>query len=87
MAPGGLRFEPQSLEIRAGRPTEFRLVNGDGQEHTLVISELAVVMLAAAGQTVSTTMPIDPKNRGTFEFFCSIAGHRESGMEGTVTVR
>ncbi|MGH2710189.1 MAG: cupredoxin domain-containing protein [Actinomycetota bacterium] len=86
-APGGLRFEPEALEIRSGRPTEFELVNDDAQEHTLVISELAVVMLAAPGQTVASTVAIDPKNQGKFDYFCSVSGHRESGMEGTITVR
>jgi len=84
--PGGFRFEPVALRIRAGRTTEFELSNEDDQEHTFVISELAVVMLAGAGQTVSSTVSIDPANAGRFAFFCSIGGHRASGMEGTIVV-
>lgn len=84
--PGGFRYEPETLEVRAGRTTEFEFSNGDGQEHTFVISELAVVMLAGAGQTVRTTVEIDPGNTGRFAYFCSIAGHRDSGMEGTIVV-
>lgn len=86
-APGGFRFEPEALEIRAGEVTEFELANLDDQEHTFVISELAVVMLAGAGQTVSTTVAIDPKNTGRLTYFCSIPGHRAAGMEGTIVVR
>ena len=85
-APGGLRFQPASVEIRSGNLADFMLVNQDGQEHTLVISELAVVMLAAPSQTVSSTIAVDRKNEGEFAFFCSISGHREAGMEGTITV-
>ena len=85
-APGGLRFEPEAIEIRAGRLTEFRFTNADDQEHTFVISELAVVMLAGAGQTLRSTVAVDPKNTGRFAYFCSIGGHRASGMEGTITV-
>jgi uncharacterized cupredoxin-like copper-binding protein len=86
-APGGARFEPSSLEMRASKLIEFRLVNEDSEDHTLVISELAVVMLAGAEQTVRSTLRVDRENRGTFAFFCSIPGHRESGMEGTIEVR
>jgi plastocyanin len=85
-AAGGFRFEPEALRIRAGRTTEFELSNVDDQEHTFVISELAVVMLAGAGQTVSSKVSIDPANAGRFAFFCSIGGHRASGMEGTIVV-
>ena len=86
-APGGFRFDPEALEIRAGEVTEFELANLDEQEHTLVISELAVVMLAGPGQTVRTTVAIDRKNTGHFTYFCSIPGHRQAGMEGTIAVR
>ena len=85
-APGGLRFEPKLLELRAGGMTELELRNEDSQEHSLVVSELAVAMLAGPGQTVRSTVAIHRRNRGTFAFYCSIPGHREGGMEGTVEV-
>jgi plastocyanin len=85
-AAGGFRFEPEALRIRAGRTTEFELSNVDDQEHTFVISEMAVVMLAGAGQTVSSKVSVDPAIAGRFAFFCSIGGHRASGMEGTIVV-
>lgn len=82
----GYRFEPVALEVRAGQPVEFELTNMDGQEHTFVVSELAVVMLAGAGQTVRTEVAIGRRNTGLFEYFCSIGGHREAGMEGVIRV-
>lgn len=86
-APGGFRFEPQALEVRAGEITEIEFANGDGQDHTFVVSELPVAMLAGAGQTVRATVEIDRRNTGRFAFFCSISGHRDAGMEGTIVVR
>ncbi len=83
----GLRFDRESLEVRAGATTEIEFVNRDSQEHTFVVSELAVAVLAGAGQTVRSSVTIDRKNRGRFSFFCSIADHREAGMEGTIEVR
>lgn len=86
-APGGFRYDPDLLQVRAGGPAEFEFVNRDTREHTFVLGELAIAMLAGAGQTVRTSVPIDRKNRGRFTFFCSISGHRDSGMEGTIEVR
>jgi nitrite reductase (NO-forming) len=83
----GLRFEPDVLQLRAGRVTELELANQDSEEHTLVISDLAVAILAGAGQTVRSSVVVHRRNRGRFPFFCSIPGHREAGMEGLVEVR
>ena len=83
----GLRFEPDLLELRAGRVTELELASRDSQEHTLVISDLAVAILAGAGQTVRSSVAVHRRIRGLFPFFCSIPGHREAGMEGLVEVR
>jgi nitrite reductase (NO-forming) len=85
-APGGLRFEPEAIEIRAGELTAFRFSNADDQEHTFVVSELAMAVLAGPGQIVRSTVAIDPGNAGSFPFFCSVADHRIRGMQGTITV-
>jgi nitrite reductase (NO-forming) len=83
----GMRFEPAILELQAGGATELELANHDSEDHTLVVSDLAVAILAGAGQTVRSTVIVDRRNRGRFPFFCSIPGHREAGMEGTIEVR
>ncbi len=47
------------------------------------IPEAEFVVEAEAGAAGSGTVSLEP---GDYVFFCSIPGHREAGMEGTMTV-
>jgi nitrite reductase (NO-forming) len=85
-APGGLRFEPAELRVPGGAPVEVVFQNRDVQDHTFVVDELPVLMLAGPGQTVRATVSLGRGNRGTFAFYCRIAGHRAGGMEGRLRV-
>jgi nitrite reductase (NO-forming) len=84
---GGLRYDREVLRVAAGSTVEFAFQNLDGQDHTFVVDELNVAMLAGPGQTLRATVAVHPRNRGTFAFHCRIPGHREGGMEGRVIVR
>lgn len=61
---------------RQPEPHNVSIENADGEElgQTDVITE---------GET-STTIAIDP---GEYTFYCSVDGHRDEGMEGTLTVK
>ena len=84
-ATGGFRFEPQDLAVRGGGVVEIELENRDRQDHTFVVSELAIAMLAGVGQTVRSSVAINRTNWGSFTFFCSL--HRDEGMGGRIRVR
>ncbi|MBI3761672.1 MAG: cupredoxin domain-containing protein [Chloroflexi bacterium] len=42
-------------------------------------------MAAAMGQTA--TMQFTPTKPGTYEYFCTVPGHKEAGMKGTLIVK
>jgi uncharacterized cupredoxin-like copper-binding protein len=54
--------------------------------HNLVIEGVqgeAELVACEGDDEASTTIAIEP---GTYDFWCSIPGHREAGMEGVLTV-
>lgn len=47
-------------------------------------SEDVLALHTLAGESASLTFRTEQK--GTFDFYCTIAGHREAGMVGTLTI-
>lgn len=74
-------FSEEVLTLAPGDTLE--LVNDGAVEHDITIEEANMMVHAAPGETVSATPNIEP---GDYTFYCSIPGHREGGMEGTLTI-
>jgi hypothetical protein len=77
-------FGPKQLQLAAGQPVTLTLDNTGKLEHDVSIPALGVKLNAAAGKTATQTFT--PTREGTFDFLCSIAGHKEAGMVGKVQV-
>jgi plastocyanin len=81
-----LAYEQKDVKVPAGKVTiEFN--NPQALSHDVVVEdaegkELGGTDLVADG-TASATIDVKP---GKYTFFCSVPGHREAGMEGTLTV-
>jgi len=81
-----LAFDTTELEAKAGEVTiDFK--NPSAIPHNVVIEEngkeLAGFEPISEGEESETA---DLK-AGTYTFYCSVPGHREAGMEGTLTVK
>ena len=84
-AGGELAFDTDALDASAGEVT-ITLDNPAALEHDVAIErdgeEIAKSDLVTEGTTEVTT-ELEP---GEYVFYCSVPGHREGGMEGTLTV-
>lgn len=81
-----LAYNTTKLSAKAGKVTiDFK--NPSAIAHNVVIEqngkELSGFEPIAEGEE-SETAELKP---GTYTFFCSVPGHREAGMEGTLTVK
>ncbi len=82
------KFDPKSVSAKSGK-VEFFLVNSGTTSHDLVITDgsgkqVAKSELIQPGNTAVLT--VDNLAAGSYTIFCDVAGHRESGMEGTLQV-
>lgn len=77
-------FDPAALDLEVGASTTVELVNGGTVEHDFTIDDLDVRIYAGVGEAASDT--VGPAEPGTYEYYCSIPGHREAGMVGELTV-
>jgi len=72
-------------QLRAGTHT-FVVTNEGSAKHDLVLSGNGVdqrTALLGAGETDSFIVDLKP---GTYTFICSVPGHDELGMRGSITV-
>jgi plastocyanin len=76
-------FVPSELTARAGE-IKVTLRNAGAVEHDFHIEEIpAAHVHSDVGETNESTFTLDA---GTYEFICTIPGHRQAGMVGTLTV-
>jgi plastocyanin len=86
-ADGTFAYDKESLQAPAGSVT-INYDNPAALSHDVVVedesgSEVGKTELISEGNT-SITLELQP---GTYTFFCDVPGHREGGMEGTLTVK
>jgi len=75
-------FTPSELDVTEGT-IELTLNNLDAFPHDVTIDKLGVKLTVEANATVTESFDATP---GVYEFYCSIPGHKDAGMVGTLTV-
>jgi plastocyanin len=84
---GGIAYTSDTASAKAGKVT-VNFNNPQALEHDVAIEDssgktIGKTELVAEGSD-STTVDLKP---GTYTFYCTVPGHREAGMEGTLTVK
>jgi plastocyanin len=86
-ADGSFAYDQTELTAPAG-PVTINYDNPAPLSHDVVVedeqgTEIGKTNLVSGGDT-STTVDLEA---GTYTYFCDVPGHREGGMEGTLTVK
>jgi plastocyanin len=83
---GALKFDKSKLSAKAGQVT-ITMDNPSSIPHSVAVEGSGV---DKNGKTVNqggvSTVTVDLKP-GTYEFYCPVDGHKQAGMEGTLTVK
>ncbi len=84
--PGGLlSYDTKQLIAKTGKVT-ITMTNMAPLAHNVTITQGSAVLGATPtfqGGSRTLTLSLKP---GTYTFYCSVPGHRQAGMEGTLTV-
>ena len=80
-----IAYESAPSELPVG-DVDLTLENNGQIEHNVVLEERGdeLILEAQGGETDEATVTFD--ETGELTYYCSVPGHREAGMEGTLTV-
>jgi uncharacterized cupredoxin-like copper-binding protein len=80
-------FDPDSISAGAGESVTLSFENVGSVLHDFTIDDfngerVHVEVQPGSSQSITLTMP----DSGSWDFYCSVPGHRQAGMEGTLQV-
>lgn len=83
---GALKFTQSSLTAKAGKDT-IKFTNSAPLMHNMTIATSSGTVVGKTptfqGGTKSVSVTLKP---GKYVFYCTVPGHRQGGMQGTLTV-
>jgi plastocyanin len=84
---GSLVFDPDGLQAQPGNVT-ISYTNPSEVPHSLALATADGNVLGQTDEFAGGEQSVDLTNLapGEYTFFCTVPGHRQAGMEGTLTV-
>lgn len=77
-------FTPDTITVKKGEKTRIVFKNTGGT-HDFNVDELGIkTKIINTGEEDSVEFTAE--ETGTYEFYCSVANHRQMGMKGTITI-
>lgn len=78
------KFTPNKISVKKGQKTRILFKSADGP-HDFRLDELNLATAVIQGGQ-EDFVEFTPDKTGTYQFYCSVDGHRQMGMVGTLTV-
>lgn len=96
-----IKFDKTALSGAKGEKLTVNLTNAGALEHDFTIDKIAgtaqfdgkdaktdkYAVHAVVKAKGSGKVELTPTDAGSYEFYCTVAGHKEAGMKGTLTVK
>jgi nitrite reductase (NO-forming) len=74
------------LRVAEGAVVQITVVNGDGALHDISVPDFGAQSDQIAGKGAATTIVFRANKSGTFEYWCTLPGHKAAGMFGKLIV-
>jgi uncharacterized cupredoxin-like copper-binding protein len=81
-----LKFDKTALSAKAGKVT-IVMKNPSALPHNVAIEGHGVDVAGKVVDHGGTSTATAALKAGTYTFYCAVDGHRQAGMEGTLTVK
>jgi uncharacterized cupredoxin-like copper-binding protein len=84
-----LKFTPPTIQAKVGQPIKIVLENKGAIEHdiafpTIKADKPSASLKALAKPSQTATLEFTPLADGSYEYVCTIPGHKEAGMKGVI---
>jgi uncharacterized cupredoxin-like copper-binding protein len=77
-------YDPANLTLEAGQPFTIVLKNTGSIEHDLTVDDAKFKLTVPGNNTREKGLEVEKP--GTYQFYCSLPGHKSAGMKGELTV-
>lgn len=74
------------LQVPENAVVQISIVNGDGAIHDIAVPEFGAQSEQVTGKGAATAIVFRANKRGTFEYLCTLPGHKAAGMFGKIIV-
>lgn len=81
------KFAPADVTFPANTKFTLRLTNTGSVEHNFAVADLGIDFVVPPDKKAHDHDIGPLAKTGTFDLICTVAGHKELGMKGTVTVK
>ena len=82
-------FAPNKFEAKVGDKLTFKITNKGVLDHSVAIIDLDGAVIGRVDVRIGSTASLNfvPNKAGTYQLYCDVPGHKDSGMVGTLDVK